>query len=127
MSWVILSVGVSWYLVCLGYQTTKSSDVSLQIANTKLEATSKLNSARVQSAEVSRYLDTIEAQNEAYKSLLAKYEYLSKSHPGVRKLKPEVDQLQAEVLKPKEIEKLQTEVSSTEKELSKNISELVTE
>jgi hypothetical protein len=125
LAWVTLSVGVASYLVCLGYQTTQSSDVSLQVANTKLEATKKLNDARLQSGEVKQYLDAIKAQNEAYNALLAKYELLANTHPGVRKLKPEIEQLQNEVVKPEEIQELQNKVSSTEVKLSNDITELV--
>jgi hypothetical protein len=82
LAWTILAVGISSYLVCLGYQTAKSSSISLEVANIKLQATSKLNEARIQSSEVKSYIETIEAQNEACNQLLTKYENLANLSSG---------------------------------------------
>lgn len=124
---IILSVGVSSYLICLGYQTTQANDISLQVANTKLEATRKLNDARLQSSEVKTYIEQIEAQSVAYNELLAKYTELAKTHPGVRKLKPEIEKVQAEAASTENIEALKTKVSNTEKSLGREIKDLTSE
>jgi hypothetical protein len=121
----ILAVGVTSYLICLGFQTARSNDISLQVANTKLQATSKLNEARIQNGEVRGYIETIEAQREAYNRLLAKYEKLASTHPGIKKLKPEIEQIKNNVVSPDNISELKTEIIKSEAELSDDIKSLI--
>lgn len=122
-----LCVGITSYLICLGYQTAQSSNVSLQVANTKLEATKKLNDARLQNNEVKQYVDTIEAQNKAYNELLVKYNNLARTHPGVRKLSPEINELQEKLLDDKSIQELQNNIDNKNELLTNDIKDLVSE
>jgi murein L,D-transpeptidase YcbB/YkuD len=125
LAWTILAVGISSYLVCLGYQTAKSNSISLEVANTKLQATSKLNEARIQSSEVKSYIETIEAQNEAYNQLLTKYENLASTHPGIKKLKPEIEQIRNNSVSSDSITELKSEITKSEAELSNDIKSLI--
>jgi murein L,D-transpeptidase YcbB/YkuD len=95
------------------------------VANTKLQATSKLNEARIQSGEVKSYIETIETQNKAYNQLLVKYEKLASTHPGIKKLKPEIEQIKNNAVSSDSIRKLKTEITKSEAELSYDIRSLI--
>ncbi len=119
---IILSVGITSFLVCLGLSLSDDSNIALQWANVQLVTSSSADKLEALATQLDKQAELIKQKDEAYRQLEATYKgYLAHEKGAI-----ELDEAFETIEKLPEVEsteKIQLEISEVEEDLLEIISE----
>ena len=117
LSMLVLSIGIA-------VSSIKSSNLSFEMANSKLEVTSKYNRLQDLTRELENALIKLEAREQAYSELEADYNRLVKSNQPIKKLQPKIDNISNE-RQIRDLQQIKEQLAETEATASQEIKDLV--
>ena len=117
LSLLVLSFGIA-------ISSIRSSNLSFEVANSKLEVTSKYNKLQNLTRELEQALIKLEAREQAYLELEKDYNRLVKLNQPIKKLQPKIDSISNE-RQIRDLQQIKEQLAETEATASQEIKELV--
>ena len=119
---IILSGGVTFFLVCLGLSLWDSSDIALKWANVQLVTSSSADKLEALATQLDRQAELIKQKDIAYRRLENAYQGYLKNKGTMQDLDKAFDVIE-KLPEVEDTEEIQLEIS----EVEENLSEIVIE
>lgn len=120
-----IGVGSGFFLICIGFNTAKSGNVTIEALDVKLKATRSLNEARKVNEDTEQLVKQLKQREDAYTELKQQFDKLSSRYDEVKLLEPQIDKIKA--LDTNQLETIEAELEVTNKELSEEINQITDE
>ena len=83
----VIKLTIAWLGVCFGFSTLRSSEVSIDVANTKILLSGKINATQQQLQQTLLELEKTQLELQSYKSKRA----ASENKKAIDNLKPQIE------------------------------------
>ncbi len=114
---IILSGGITFFLVCLGLSLWDSSDIALKWANVQLVTSSSADRLEALATQLDKQAELIKQKDEAYKQLEVAYEDYLNNQTGDIELGKAIEAID-DLPQVENTEEIQLEISEVEEDLS---------
>jgi hypothetical protein len=107
-----LSVGIVFFLVCLGVKAIKTPELSLRVANAQLVTSTSAERLEKLATELDSQAELIKQKDIAYQQLSLVYQQSLKGKSGYSRLQNAIETV-GELPEVQELDSISTEISST--------------
>ena len=123
IAWVITSVSGLTLSFGVCVSTIRSSSLSVEVADVKIETTAKLSKLVELSKELEQKANALQEKEEAYGKLKIEYDNLLEHNQPIKLLEPAIQEVDR-VNSKNEIERLEKEIEETAQAASEKIAEI---
>ena len=123
LAWLVTSLSGLTLSIGVCVSTIRSSSLSVEVADVKIETTAKLSKVVELSRELEKKANALQQKEEAYLKLKAQYQNLAKYNQPLKMLEPALQEVER-VNEKNNIEELEKEIEKTAEEAWQKIAEI---